>query len=93
MPAPLRPEFHEGQILAADDLSAVVRYDRDAAARHHRHLHTWGIASGLEVTVRARAARTSTRQSSSAAAPSSTRRGGRSWCPRRWNSPHPTRGS
>ncbi|MFF0066816.1 hypothetical protein ACFYRC_35955 [Streptomyces sp. NPDC005279] len=54
MPAPLRPEFHEGQILAADDLSAVVRYDRDAAARHHRHLHTWGIASGLEVTVRAR---------------------------------------
>ncbi|MET7973348.1 hypothetical protein ABZW44_09790 [Streptomyces mirabilis] len=55
MPAPLRPEFHEGQILAADDLSAVVRYDRDAAARHHRHLHTWGIASGLEVTVRARA--------------------------------------
>lgn len=55
MAAPLRPEFHEGQILAADDLSAVVRYDRDAAARHHRHLHTWGIASGLEVTVRARA--------------------------------------
>ncbi|MCX4673180.1 hypothetical protein OG453_42230 [Streptomyces sp. NBC_01381] len=55
MPAPLRPEFHEGQVLAADDLSAVVRYERDAAARHHRHLHTWGIASGLEVTVRARA--------------------------------------
>lgn len=55
MPAPLRPEFHEGQFLAADDLSAVVRYDRGAAARHHRHLHTWGIASGLEVTVRARA--------------------------------------
>ncbi|MFF3456880.1 hypothetical protein ACFYXH_21600 [Streptomyces sp. NPDC002730] len=54
MPAPQRPEFHEGQILAADDLSAVVRYDREATARHHRHLHTWGIASGLEVTVRAR---------------------------------------
>ncbi|MFC4502849.1 MULTISPECIES: hypothetical protein [Streptomyces] len=54
MPAPLRPEFHEGQILAADDLSAVVRYGRDAAARHQRHLHTWGIASGLEVTLRPR---------------------------------------
>ncbi|MFI1258543.1 hypothetical protein ACH4U6_32830 [Streptomyces netropsis] len=54
MPAPLRPEFHEGQVLAADDLSAVVRYGRDAAARHHRYLHSWGISSGLEVSERAR---------------------------------------
>lgn len=50
MPAPLRPKFHEGQYLAADDVSAIVRYGRDAAARHHRHLHTWGISSGLEVS-------------------------------------------
>lgn len=47
MTAPLRPTFHEGQVLAAADLAATVEHARAAAARHARHLHDWGIADGL----------------------------------------------
>ncbi|MGW0768977.1 hypothetical protein [Streptomyces sp. NPDC002676] len=47
MTGPLRPAFHEGQVLAAADLSATVEYARGMAARHARHLHDWGIAEGL----------------------------------------------
>ncbi|MEU3412094.1 MULTISPECIES: hypothetical protein [unclassified Streptomyces] len=47
MTGPLRPAFHEGQVLAAADLSATVEYARGTAARHARHLHDWGIAEGL----------------------------------------------
>lgn len=47
MTGPLRPAFHEGQVLAAADLSATVEYTRALAARHARHLHDWGIAEGL----------------------------------------------
>ncbi|MBO3679361.1 hypothetical protein [Streptomyces sp. NEAU-YJ-81] len=47
MTGPLRPAFHEGQVLAATDLSATVEYARAGAARHARHLHEWGIVEGL----------------------------------------------
>jgi hypothetical protein len=47
MTGPLRPAFHEGQVLAAADLSATVTYARAAATRHSRYLHEWGIAEGL----------------------------------------------
>ncbi|MFI1018325.1 hypothetical protein [Streptomyces sp. NPDC020965] len=50
MTGPLRPTFHEGQILAAADLSATVEYARGVAARHTRYLHEWGIAEGLGLT-------------------------------------------
>jgi hypothetical protein len=44
---PLRPTFHEGQVLSAADLGANVAYGRGVAARHARYLHDWGIADGL----------------------------------------------
>ncbi|MDX3225184.1 hypothetical protein [Streptomyces sp. ME19-01-6] len=47
MTGPLRPAFHEGQVLAAADLSATVEYARGRAARHARHLHEWGVVEGL----------------------------------------------
>lgn len=47
MTGPLRPAFHEGQVLAAADLSATVDYALGQAVRHARHLHEWGIAEGL----------------------------------------------
>jgi hypothetical protein len=47
---PLRPEFHEGQVLAAADLAATVSYARSAAVRHARLSHDWGIADGLALT-------------------------------------------
>lgn len=47
MTGPLRPVFHEGQVLAAGDLTAAVEHARGANARHTRHLHDWGIADGL----------------------------------------------
>ncbi|MDT9685269.1 hypothetical protein RND61_24865 [Streptomyces sp. TRM76323] len=47
MTGPLRPAFHEGQVLAAADLTATVEYARGLAARHARHLHEWGVAEGL----------------------------------------------
>lgn len=50
MTGPLRPEFHEGQVLAAADLAATVSYARGAATRHARLSHDWGIADGLGMT-------------------------------------------
>jgi hypothetical protein len=46
-----RPRFYEGQILGADDLDDLLAYLRAADARHHRLLHSWGIAAGLELSV------------------------------------------
>ncbi|WP_043622480.1 hypothetical protein [Nonomuraea candida] len=54
MTAPLRPAFHEGQVLAAADLAATVEHARAAAARHARYLHDWGIAEGLGLTTESR---------------------------------------
>ena len=50
MTGPLRPEFREGQVLAAADLAATVSYARATAARHARLSHDWGIADGLTMT-------------------------------------------
>jgi hypothetical protein len=52
--APLRPAFHEGQVLAAADLAATVEHARGAAARHARYLHDWGIADGLGLVTQSR---------------------------------------
>ncbi|MEV4319038.1 hypothetical protein [Actinocrispum sp. NPDC049592] len=54
MTAPLRPAFHEGQVLAAADLAATVEHARGAAARHAKYLHDWGIAEGLALTTESR---------------------------------------
>ncbi|MFI0777447.1 hypothetical protein [Streptomyces sp. NPDC021212] len=54
MTGPLRPAFHEGQVLAAADLSATVEYARGPAVRHARHLHEWGIAEGLGLVTQPR---------------------------------------
>ncbi|MFI0418836.1 hypothetical protein [Spongiactinospora sp. 9N601] len=54
MTGPLRPAFHEGQVLAAADLAATVGHARAVAARHARHLHDWGIAEGLELVTESR---------------------------------------
>lgn len=54
MTAPLRPAFHEGQVLAAADLSATVEHARGVAARHARYLHEWGIAEGLGLVTEGR---------------------------------------
>lgn len=45
-----RPVFFEGQILGALDLQDTVEYSRGRDARHSRYLHTWGIATGLELS-------------------------------------------
>lgn len=47
---PQRPNFFEGQILAANDLQLSVQSARAGLARHGRYLHTWGIAEGLQLT-------------------------------------------
>ena len=54
MTGPLRPAFHEGQVLAAADLSATVEHARGVAARHARYLHEWGIAEGLGLVTQSR---------------------------------------
>ena len=45
-----RPLFADGAILAAADLSALEANGRDRDARHARHLHAAGVATGLTVT-------------------------------------------
>lgn len=45
----LRPIFSENQILSAADVNSIVNHGRDAGARHHRYLHSWGIAEGLKL--------------------------------------------
>ncbi len=47
MTAPLRPQFFEGQLLAAGDLGAQVDYARFGDAVHARTQHTWGVVVGL----------------------------------------------
>jgi hypothetical protein len=44
-----RPIFSDGAILAADDLRTLEVGSRDRDARHARHLHSPGIAAGLEL--------------------------------------------
>lgn len=47
-----RPNFYEGQYLAAADLDAAVAYPRVQQARHQLGAHTWGIAAGLTLRER-----------------------------------------
>uniref|UniRef100_A0AAU2AF83 Uncharacterized protein n=1 Tax=Streptomyces sp. NBC_00093 TaxID=2975649 RepID=A0AAU2AF83_9ACTN len=54
MTGPMRPAFHEGQVLAAADLSATVDYARGQTSRHARHLHEWGVAEGLALATEPR---------------------------------------
>ncbi len=42
-----RPVFSENQILGSADVNSIVNHSRDSDARHHRNLHSWGIADGL----------------------------------------------
>jgi hypothetical protein len=42
-----RPRFFEGQVLAAEDLTAGLDYTRAQLARHNRLAHRAGIVSGL----------------------------------------------
>ena len=44
-----RPRFYENQYLGAEDLTAVVEYERIQHARHALGAHTWGIAIGLQL--------------------------------------------
>jgi hypothetical protein len=52
---PVRPVFSDGAILGAADLTALGQLDRDRDARHARHLHTPGVAAGLELATEKRA--------------------------------------
>jgi hypothetical protein len=52
---PVRPVFSDGAILGAADLEALGQLDRDRDARHARHLHTPGVAAGLQLTTEKRA--------------------------------------
>lgn len=45
----LRPVFVDGEVLAAADLTSMETIARDREARHARHLHTPGVASGLKL--------------------------------------------
>lgn len=45
-----RPRFYEGQYLSAEDLAAIIEYQRVADARYALGAHTWGIAAGLTLT-------------------------------------------
>ena len=49
----LRPQFSEGQVLAASDLNAQVDYTRQSLILHERTEHLWGVASGLTLTTTA----------------------------------------
>jgi hypothetical protein len=50
-----RPVFTDGSILAAADLATLDSNSRDRDARHARHLHTPGVASGLDLIPQPRA--------------------------------------
>ncbi|HEX4458719.1 MAG TPA: hypothetical protein VIA18_12170 [Polyangia bacterium] len=44
-----RPDFYEGEYLAAADLEQLVIYLRDQGARHALGGHSWGIVAGLQL--------------------------------------------
>ena len=48
-----RVHFFQGQILGADDFTAVQEYFLAKHRRHNRYLHGWGVVSGLQVTTTA----------------------------------------
>lgn len=50
IPSLVRPAFFDGQLLAADDLSAIYEFHRELRWLHNRALHAWGIGVGLTAT-------------------------------------------
>jgi hypothetical protein len=44
-----RVNYFTGQLLTVDDLRAEQDYLLEKHRRHNRHLHGWGVVSGLEV--------------------------------------------
>jgi len=48
--APRRPRYFSGQLLTAEDFEAEQSYHLEARRRDTRHLHGWGVVSGLDVT-------------------------------------------
>ena len=48
--APRRPRYFSGQLLTSDDFEAEQSYHLEARRGHDRHLHGWGVVSGLDVT-------------------------------------------
>ena len=44
-----RPKFFQGQYLGADDLTDLSDYFYQRSSRHNLGLHSWGIATGLEL--------------------------------------------
>ncbi|WP_437536821.1 hypothetical protein WME79_17135 [Sorangium sp. So ce726] len=52
MPTPVeRPRYFEGEYLSTDDYVAEQVYQDGLRRAHDGALHTWGIASGLEVSL------------------------------------------
>jgi len=49
VPELVRPEFFDGQLLDAADLTAVQDFHRELRWLHNRALHGWGIAAGFVV--------------------------------------------
>jgi len=45
-----RPDFFDGQLLDAEDLSSIYDFHRSLRWLHNRALHDWGIAAGFGVT-------------------------------------------
>lgn len=46
-----RLNFFQGQLLSAEDLRAEQAYFLEKLRRHNRHLHGWGVVSGLRVAL------------------------------------------
>jgi hypothetical protein len=47
-----RPNYFSGKLLTAEDLQDEQNYQRKKQRLHNRYLHGWGVASGLEVSVK-----------------------------------------
>ena len=51
MPNPLsRPHYFSGKLLTVDDLNQEQTYVIEKFKRHNRHLHGFGVVSGLKVS-------------------------------------------
>lgn len=48
----VRVNYYAGQILSAEDFTVEQEYHRDFRRRHNRCLHGWGVACGLDVSVK-----------------------------------------
>ncbi len=46
-----RVNYFHGQLLSVSDMKAEQEYFLAKLRRHNRHLHGWGVVSGLKVTI------------------------------------------